>query len=68
MRYKKFTGCDEDCLNCKYPDDCLKPVSLMKSDKLAKEAFKVNKGDSQSRMYTLEIRGIGKSITKNYYL
>lgn len=27
---KKFTGCDEDCFNCEYPD-CMKPAYLIKN-------------------------------------
>lgn len=35
---KKFTGCDEDCFNCPYPD-CRKPAQLLKPDKALKEAL-----------------------------
>jgi hypothetical protein len=27
--HKKFTGCDEDCFNCKY-NDCIKPDKLIR--------------------------------------
>ena len=35
----EYQGCNEDCLNCPYPD-CVKPISEIKTDKQTKEALK----------------------------
>jgi hypothetical protein len=47
----KFTGCDEDCENCPYPD-CAKPSRLFK-----KETDSIRKrgtdAPSQQKMYTV---------------
>lgn len=67
--YRAAGGCNEDCFNCHFPD-CYKVSRLLKTDEAAKEALRVG-GDSQSRMYTLELGGVGRNmpnISKKYYL
>lgn len=64
---KRYKGCNEDCLNCKYPD-CYKPTYQMKTDK----TFKVSKKstESQSKMYTLSLGkygGTSANISKKYF-
>ena len=51
----KFQGCNEDCFHCPYAD-CEKPAYLMPPTKL--RLFKVE-GESQARMFTLELGGYG---------
>ena len=56
---KKFKGCNEDCLNCPYPD-CYKPTYFID-----------NQGKRQAHMYTLELGGVGKNmpnISRKFYL
>ena len=68
--YKAAGGCNEDCFNCPFPD-CYKVSSLLKTDEAAKEALKVGGDTSQSRMYTLELGGVGRNmpnISRKYYL
>lgn len=68
--YKAAGGCNEDCFNCPFPD-CYKVSSLLKTDEAAKEALRVGGDTSQSRMYTLELGGVGSNmpnISKKYYL
>lgn len=70
MNHKKFTGCDEDCFHCPFPD-CYKPARSFKKDKASREALRSDCGDSQSHMYTLGLGGVGKTmpnISKKYYL
>jgi hypothetical protein len=69
---KKFKGCEEDCLNCPYPD-CYKPAQDMKplSDitNIAR-CDRVGNGESQGKMYTLELGGYGKTkpnASRKYY-
>jgi hypothetical protein len=62
---KRFHGCNEDCLNCPYPD-CYKPVSQMK--KSIREMTNLPRcdkegGESQNKMYTLELGG----HSRNFY-
>lgn len=58
--YKK-DGCNEDCFNCPYPD-CYKPASKMKhNDDFFVSKAKLN-GESQARMYTLELGGNGGPV------
>lgn len=56
--FKRRGGCNEDCFNCPYPD-CYKPTQEMKYN----ESFSVSKaestGESQARMFTLELGGYG---------
>ena len=56
--FDKKGGCNEDCFNCPYPD-CYKPVSRIKSD----DSYFISKGEttgqSQARMFTLELGGYG---------
>lgn len=60
--FHKNGGCDEDCINCPYPD-CYKPAHDIKplSDitKIAR-CDRVGNGESQGKMYTLELGGYGK--------
>lgn len=58
---KKFNGCNENCMNCNYPD-CLKPANQLKTDKDIKSALKASNGRSQAPMFTLEIGGFGGSM------
>lgn len=70
MNHKKFLGCDEDCFNCKY-SDCLKDASKMKSEKIKRRSVMCDEVRTQSRMYTLELGGVGRNmpnISKKYYL
>lgn len=56
--FNKKGGCTEDCFNCPFPD-CYKPSQIMKTD----ESFFLSKamggGESQARMFTLELGGYG---------
>lgn len=68
--YRAAGGCNEDCFNCPFPD-CYKVSSLLKTDEATKEALRVSGDTSQSRMYTLELGGVGRNmpnISKKYYL
>jgi hypothetical protein len=70
---KKFIGCNEDCFNCQYPDDCHKPSSKCKPDKAMRAAHKTlsRNSESQSRMFTIELGGFGGSmpnISRKFYI
>ncbi|MEE1007085.1 MAG: hypothetical protein U0L66_07830 [Acutalibacteraceae bacterium] len=68
--YKAAGGCNEDCFNCPFPD-CYKAARSLKLDEAAKEALRVVGDTSQSRIYTLELGGVGRNmpnISKKYYL
>lgn len=70
MNHKKFLGCDEDCFHCKY-SDCLKGASKMKAEKIKRRPVMRDEVRTQSRMYTLELGGVGRNmpnISKKYYL
>lgn len=65
----KFNGCNEDCLNCPYPD-CLKPARLMRSARELEISIGDASTESSSRMYTLELGGYGgakPNVSRNYY-
>ena len=67
---KKFKGCDEDCLNCPYPD-CYKPIHKLKPLRDVCSSFIDNQGKRQPHMYTLELGGVGKNmpnISRKFYL
>lgn len=67
---KRFSGCDEDCFNCLYPD-CRKPAASFKADKDAKKSRAVVTSESSSRMYTLELGGYGgprPNISRKFYV
>ena len=72
-RYKKresFNGCDEDCLNCPYAD-CYKPVHELKSTTDFCSGVVEEVGESQQRMFTIELGGVGKNmpnLSKKFYL
>lgn len=74
-RYKKgfeYKGCNEDCFNCSYPD-CMKPVQQMKPTRDITDIPRVDceSGESQSRMYTLELGGFGgarPNASRKFYL
>ena len=70
MNHEKFLGCDEDCFHCKY-SDCLKAAGKIKSEKIKKRSVMRDEVRTQSRMYTLELGGVGRNmpnISKKYYL
>ena len=71
MKYKvKYQGCDEDCLNCRYPD-CYKPAQHLKSISDVAPQHVESKGKSQARMYTVELGHINTNspnIRKKRYL
>lgn len=67
---QEFRGCDEDCLNCAYPD-CLKPSREMKPTREVSSKVIEHVGKSQQRMFTLELGGVGKNmpnISRKFYL
>ena len=75
-RYKKgfeYKGCNEDCLNCPYPD-CVKPAREMKPVRditNIPRADNESGGKSQARMFTLELGGYGgasPNISRKFYL
>lgn len=56
--FNKSGGCNEDCLNCQFPD-CYKPeITIQKGNEYVRE-----KDDetltSQQKIYTLELGGYG---------
>lgn len=73
-RYKKgfeFKGCNEDCERCPYPD-CLKPAHDMKPLRDITDISRVDRmgGESQGRMFTLELGGYGgarPNISRKFY-
>ena len=73
-RYKKgleYKGCDEDCLKCPYPD-CLKPASLMRPVRDITNIRRADyeAGESQARMFTLELGGFGgamPNVNRKFY-
>ena len=65
----EFKGCDENCLNCPYPD-CYKPMHLLKSTADFCSGVVEKVGESQQRMFTIELGGVGKNmpnISRKYY-
>lgn len=68
----KYHGCNEDCEHCTYPD-CLKPAHDMKPTRDVTDISRVDRmgGESQGRMFTLELGGYGgarPNISKKFYL
>ena len=55
----KFTGCDEDCAHCPYPD-CLKPVKEIKTENISKR--EKEQETSQQKMYTVGVGGIRSKL------
>lgn len=67
-RKTTYKGCNEDCLNCKYPD-CLKPANEMQSDHLIKVA-RPSETESAPHMYTVELGKINTiipNVNRSYY-
>jgi hypothetical protein len=68
-RKPKYKGCNEDCLNCPYPD-CLKPVKKMKSEHLL-DVARPSEEESVPHIFTLELGGYGgarPNISRKYYV
>lgn len=70
---KKFFGCSEDCLNCRYPD-CLKPVCKMDLKSPLERVDRINKrktdGSSLVGSFSLELGsayGNAVKITGKYW-
>ena len=72
-RRLKYTGCNEDCLNCPYPD-CLKPANEIKATRNITKIPRcdgISSGESQGRMFTLELGGYGgatPNISRKFYV
>jgi hypothetical protein len=66
---RKYKGCNEDCLNCKYPD-CYKPTYQMRTDRTFFISKANKERESQSKMYTLSLGkygGTSANISKKYF-
>lgn len=64
----KYKGCNEDCLNCPYPD-CLKPVKEMKSEHLL-DVARPSEEESAPHIFTLELGGYGgarPNLNRKFY-
>ena len=68
--FNKSGGCNEDCLNCKYPD-CFKPTQDISVDESLQKALQSPEGKSGPHIYTLELGGVGKdrpNLSRKFYL
>ena len=61
LKKVKFTGCDEDCANCPYPD-CYKPAYQIKSDGEIICSKEKDHLTSQQKMYTVSVGGIRSKL------
>lgn len=70
--YKAKGGCNEDCLNCHYPD-CYKPISEIDYKSPLPRVDKIHNSNSTiySPMFTLELGSMGRNtpnISKKFWL
>lgn len=58
--FKRHGGCDEDCMNCPYPD-CYKPTMECKTDTFVSALLRerTSKEKSALHMFTVELGGAG---------
>ncbi len=70
--FKSQGGCDEDCMNCPYPD-CYKPTESIKSDRTYAKVLcdRPSKEKSAPHMFTVELGGAGTNrpnLSRKFYL
>lgn len=70
--FKRQGGCDEDCMNCPYPD-CYKPAIECKADKFVSALLRerTSKKKSALHMFTVELGGTGTNrpnLSRKFYL
>ena len=70
--FKRRGGCDEDCMNCPYPD-CYKPTMECKTDIFVSALLRErpSKEKSALHMFTVELGGTGTNrpnLSRKFYL
>lgn len=55
--FVKNGGCNEDCLNCPYPD-CYKPAREIKTEKFE---LPISERKSRPHMFTVMLGGVGRN-------
>ena len=70
--FKRRGGCDEDCMNCPYPD-CYKPTESIKSDRTYAKVLcdRPSKEKSALHMFTVELGAAGTNrpnLSRKFYL
>ena len=70
--FKRRGGCDEDCINCPYPD-CYKPTMECKTDTFVSALLRErpSKEKSAPHMFTVELGGAGTNrpdLSRKFYL
>ena len=54
--FRQSGGCNEDCLNCPYPD-CYKPAREIKTEKFE---LPISERKSRPHMFTVMLGGVGR--------